>query len=170
MDIEILKLLNDITGKSIYLDATIIFISVYFPFIFVLGHVWFFYKKRKFGVWLWVWVAVALSFAVKELISIFYFRLRPFEELKWVAQLIKNPMGEASFPSLHSAISFILAFSVFWLNKKWGALFLFGAVLIAFSRVVVGVHFPTDILGGFFLGFLLSLIVGASHLRARKSK
>lgn len=63
-----------------------------------------------------------------------------------------------SFPSEHTSIFFALAFSTFFLNKKIGVLMYVLAVLIGLSRVVKGVHYPMDILGGIVLGTLVGFI------------
>ena len=56
-----------------------------------------------------------------------------------------------SFPSGHTLGSFNGAISIFLYNKKWGTAALVLATLIAFSRMYVYVHFPTDIIGGILL-------------------
>ena len=108
-----------------------------------------------------------LSLFVKEITSLFYFRIRPFAEIEGINNLIGKSAEEASFPSGHTMVGFILAFSIFWLNKKWGALFLAGALLVAISRIFVGVHYPTDILAGIFIAFVLSLIVKHKSTKAK---
>jgi len=72
--------------------------------------------------------------------------------------LIPNP-HDYSFPSGHTLASFEAAIMIFLHNKKWGAISLVLAALIAFSRMYLFVHFPTDILGGIVLGTLISISV-----------
>jgi len=48
---------------------------------------------------------------------------------------------------------------IFLHNKKWGIISLIPAILIAFSRLYLFVHFPTDIIGGIVLGTMISLAV-----------
>ncbi len=82
---------------------------------------------------------------------------RPFAFLDNVNLLItENPLN--SFPSGHAALAFALATTMFLYNKKLGILFFGGAILVAISRILVGVHFPLDILIGSILGILLPLI------------
>ena len=59
-----------------------------------------------------------------------------------------------SFPSGHTYSSFVCAVTILFFNKKWGAAALILAALIAFSRMYLFVHFPSDILGGIVLGIL----------------
>lgn len=79
-------------------------------------------------------------------------RVRPCEVNRDVALLIARPT-DYSFPSGHTAASFaaVTALYAAWENKLWKwALVL--AVLIAFSRLYLYVHYPTDILGGILVG------------------
>lgn len=88
-------------------------------------------------------------------------RPRPFDTpgalLDGDSLLIPRP-GEYSFPSGHTTSSFAAAVGIFLFNKKWGIPALIMAALIAYSRLYVYVHFPTDILGGILLGTACALL------------
>ncbi len=64
-----------------------------------------------------------------------------------------------SFPSGHTSASFAAACSIFMYNKKSGIVAYIVASLIAFSRMYLFVHFPTDILGGIVLGTACAIVV-----------
>ena len=67
--------------------------------------------------------------------------------------------SDFSFPSGHTAISFCVACVLFRnLPKKWGSLFLILAVLIAFSRLYLGMHYPSDVLAGALTGTFFSFV------------
>ena len=79
------------------------------------------------------------------------------------------PLGTSSFPSSHSAVTAAAAAILIWAYRKrtrlaWLALLL--PLVIGYSRVYVGVHYPTDVLAGWTLGAALSALVCA--LVARK--
>lgn len=78
-------------------------------------------------------------------------RPRPFTLLPGVSLLIPPP-GSSSFPSGHTGSSFACAAAIFLLNRKWGVPALALAALIAFSRLYLSVHYPTDLLAGALLG------------------
>ncbi len=84
-------------------------------------------------------------------------RPRPYMVLEELRILIPRP-SEYSFPSGHTSSSFAAAI-VFYrqLPKKWGVLAVVLAALIGFSRMYVGVHYPTDVLAGIGMGMFLAL-------------
>jgi undecaprenyl-diphosphatase len=69
------------------------------------------------------------------------------------------PHGDWSFPSNHSTIAGAAAVGLALAWPRVAALTLPMAVLMAFSRVFVGVHYPHDVLVGLVLGAVLALIV-----------
>lgn len=75
-----------------------------------------------------------------------------------VPMLLPAPL-DYSFPSAHTMHSFAAAFSVFFHHKKAGIIFLIVASLIAFSRMYLFVHFPTDIAGGLIIGTLDAYLI-----------
>ena len=95
-----------------------------------------------------VFDAVLCNLLLKPLVA----RVRPCDILTEVQLLIPRP-DDFSFPSGHTAASFA-SVTALWLagKKRWALAALPLAVLIAFSRMYLCVHFPTDILGGMVLG------------------
>ena len=91
-----------------------------------------------------------------EIIRFFYHRPRPFITLQ-VNQLLSE--NEWSFPSGHSAFFFAMAAAIYFYNKKWGIGFFIAAILMNISRIIAGVHYPTDILSGAIIGGATAYIV-----------
>ena len=158
LDFIFLKAINSITGKSVYLDAVFIFLAVYFIFALALAQFLFFWRAKRMDWWILSAITVAAAYFTKPLIGFLHFRSRPFV-MEGIKKLIDKTSAETSFPSGHTLIAFTLALSVFWMNKKWGALFLFAAAVVAVARIVVGVHYPSDILAGAFIAFAVSLLM-----------
>ena len=82
-------------------------------------------------------------------------RIRPYDVNTDFALLI-HTLKDYSFPSGHTLCSFEGAVCIFTHNKKWGVSALFLASLIAFSRLYLYVHYPTDVLAGIILGTLFA--------------
>ena len=112
-------------------------------------------KTRKVGLM----SAIALLGSLiinNNLIKNLVQRPRPFRTFPELQIIIPTP-SEFSFPSGHTSSSFAAA-AVFYrhLSKKLGVPSVVLAGLIGFSRLYVGVHYPTDVLAGVIMGILLS--------------
>jgi len=82
-------------------------------------------------------------------------RIRPYDFDPSIVLLVL-PEHDFSFPSGHTMASFEGAFSVFLCHRKAGIAALILAALIAFSRLYLMVHYPTDVIAGAVLGCLLA--------------
>jgi undecaprenyl-diphosphatase len=91
-------------------------------------------------------ISLGISQAVVDIINIFLFRPRPFTLLP--TQLLFYAPTDSSFPSNAAAITFAAAFGVFFVNRKVGTWLLGLAAFLGFARIYVGVHYPSDVLGG----------------------
>lgn len=117
------------------------------------------YKKtRQLGIQCALSLAVnalATNVILKNLIA----RTRPYKAIEGLTILINEPI-DFSFPSGHAAASFAVAGAVYFFGyKKTGAALLAFAALIALSRLYLGVHYPSDIIGGTAIGLLAAWLV-----------
>lgn len=120
-----------------------------------------FKKTRMTGTL--VLVTMLMTFVSGELIlKNIVCRPRPCAAFPDFPMLIARP-DSYSFPSGHSASSFAAAVMLTLRQKKWGWVALVLAALIAFSRVFLFVHYPTDVLAGALLGTLFAFAVYAVH-------
>lgn len=99
--------------------------------------------------------ALVTNVCLKNLVA----RPRPYTQVPGLAALIPPP-SDWSFPSGHATASFASA-GVYLrtLPRRYGIAALILAVLVAFSRLYVGVHYPTDVIIGTAIGLLGSQIV-----------
>jgi len=123
----------------------IIFFASYLPYFLVIISLFLlFIKEKSWRRRLYVFSVFALAAIlsrglITETIRFFYPKLRPSGLL-------------GSFPSGHMAFYFVLALVVFFLlNRKWGWFFLAAVVLMGAARVLVGFHWPSDIIGGILI-------------------
>lgn len=78
---------------------------------------------------------------------------RPFQIQPAIELLIAKPT-DYSFPSGHTAAAFAAVGALYFSRIRWWGAALVVAVFIAFSRLYLYVHFPTDILGGIVVGLV----------------
>lgn len=117
----------------------------------------FFKKTRKIAVCAaisMILTLVLVNIALKPMIA----RTRPYVLLENLTFITKQP-GDHSFPSGHSAHALAASWVMFrMMKKKYGVPLLVLGILIALSRLYVGVHFPTDVIAGCACGMIMAEI------------
>ncbi len=115
-----------------------------------------FKKTRKTGLTVAISLVIGLilcNLTLKPLIA----RTRPYLADPSLI-LIIPPESEFSFPSGHTVCSIESAVAIFLHNKKWGVPAIILAVLIAFSRLYLTVHYPTDVIFGAILAVGIGML------------
>lgn len=119
----------------------------------------FFKKTRKCGIMMGCALILGLlvgNLGLKNLIG----RQRPFiQRPEMEAMLLISPPGGFSFPSGHTLASVECATVILLNNKKWGIPAITLALLIAFSRLYLYVHFPSDVIAAAILGIAIGVFV-----------
>ena len=172
MDVVLFNVFNGFSGTGAWLDVLIIFNGVFLSY-WIVAVVLFasFLKQWRLIVFEAFIIAGISRFVVADIIRFFYNRPRPFE-LHDVYQLIAHDIGYA-FPSGHAVFFFALAMSVFLYHKGWGSLFFAAALFISMARIMGGIHWPSDVLGGAVLGISIALCihflaVGSNFVKRQK--
>ncbi|MEU1317799.1 phosphatase PAP2 family protein [Streptomyces tibetensis] len=133
----------------------------------VLLVVWCWWSVRRRGdedaastVAALVWAPLAAGIAVLVNVPIrgFVERPRPFLDHQGLDVLVQGKT-DYSFVSDHATIVMALAVGLFVANRKFGLVGLVLALFGGFIRVYMGVHYPTDVVGGFALGTAVALLL-----------
>ena len=163
-DLLLLNSINNISGHFIWLDKLMMYVSEYGPIIFGLYLIalWFsgankreLENNRRNALYAFTSAVVGLGIA--QVIGFAWFRNRPYVDHPIHLLLPVNP--DTSFPSDHATGSFSIASSLVINNTFGGKLMLGFAAVVAFSRVYVGIHYPTDVIGGMLVGMMSSWLV-----------
>lgn len=93
-------------------------------------------------------VGIVFSYIIKQFVDV----ERPEQYLESTQNLILSTIPEKSFPSDHATVSFAFVTALFFTGfQKLGYVFLPFVIVMNISRILVGVHWPLDILAGTFL-------------------
>lgn len=157
---------------TLFGDAGIFWIAVALVFLFTR-------KYRKTGLGMAIALIMGLlvcNIWLKPLVG----RIRPYDfQMEYFAKeipLLAGGMHDFSFPSGHTIASFEAAVVIYLNNKKLGIPALILAVLIAFSRLYLYVHYPTDVIFSIVLGTAFAFLGNwlapkiLEKLPAKKSK
>ena len=163
VDEYLFRLINS-TGWQ-QMDHIMILISskwLWIPlYIFILYKLYKIFPKEFFKIIISLGLLIFLAdFGSVKLFKEVFERARPCHVLKGI-RIVDGCGGLYGFISSHAANSFAIAFFVSLLLKRywWFINLCSWAMLISFSRIYLGVHYPFDILGGMFWGLFVSLLV-----------
>ena len=122
---------------------------------------------------------IVTNLCLKPLIG----RTRPYEVIEGLTRIIEK-QSDRSFPSGHTANSMAVGVSLWLVSRKYslmndsklyfpkaaGWVVLVWSVLVGLSRLYVGVHYPTDVLGGAIIAILNALFVFGVYKKLYKEK
>jgi undecaprenyl-diphosphatase len=101
--------------------------------------------------------AAAVAYVVNVVIHSAWDRPRPYE-----SHVIRHPWSvstDASFPSDHASVALAIAFAVLAFDLTAGGVLLVAAVLIAVGRVLIGAHYPGDVLASLGVALVAAFVV-----------
>lgn len=166
MDEAITHWINAAAGSSEILDTVMIAVTKFGVPLVVLCVIMQWWSKRDHLHIRHTSVAAGISFliglGVNQIILLFVHRVRPYDA--GVSHLIIAQSSDWSFPSDHATASFAIAatFALHTLPRR-ATVFLLIAILIACSRIFVGTHYLTDVLGGALTGVCAAVMVRALY-------
>jgi len=127
--------------------------------------------RGRFADWRRACLAAVLSaglgLAVGKVISELVDRARPFVADPHGVHLFANHAADPGFPSDHATAAFAIAVAILLRKRAWGIFAIVAATVLSVGRVALGVHYPSDVLGGAALGSAAALVFWAPPLRTR---
>ncbi|MBV7670042.1 phosphatase PAP2 family protein [Streptomyces halstedii] len=167
------SLLYDINGLAkaapTWFDRVMEFVGEYgIMFGLVLVGLWCWWSVRRRGTTedsvtavaglVWAPLAAGIALIINIPIRGFVERPRPFNDHQGLEVLVQGK-EDFSFVSDHATMAMAIAVGLFVANRKFGLIALVLAVLEGFCRIYMGVHYPTDVIGGFALGTAVALLL-----------
>jgi undecaprenyl-diphosphatase len=167
-------LLYDINGLAKdaphWLDRAVEFVGEYgllLAMVLLIVWCWWGVRRRPGGAedaassvaaLVWAPLAAAIAVLVNVPIRGFVERPRPFRDHQGLEVLVSGKT-DYSFVSDHATLTMAMAVGLFVANRKFGLAGIGIALLEGFCRVFMGVHYPTDVVGGFALGTAVALLL-----------
>lgn len=168
IDESVFRWLNDLAGRSETVDGFVRFLigDYLIPFLATLAIAWLWfagrgrYETERFQhAALLGLVALGICQLAVALINIGIGRLRPFEQLSDVTVLFYEPIN-SSFPAHPVATVVALGVALWTVRRDLGTMVLFLGAVLGVARIIAGLWFPTDVIGGIVVGALSFLIGG----------
>lgn len=103
-------------------------------------------------------ICAGITFVFVSLFRKMVNRKRPYEALD-IVPLIKKEKTGHSFPSRHVFSVFLISILWFCVSPAIGACLFIGGIILAFIRVVGGIHFTSDVICGAAIGVLLGILI-----------
>ena len=156
LDIYLLELVN-LSFHNFILDHLALYISyggiIYFWIIIIILLYLLGGKKGK-DVAKRMLIVLIITTLITQVVKYVVMRPRPYTEL---SSLILLGLGtDPSFPSGHTSTSTAMSWV---LSKEYNWIFMLIPIFVALSRLYIGVHYPSDVMGGFLLGLGVAYLV-----------
>ena len=162
MDIALTQAINSLAGNHPILDRAMIAIADYGKFVLVFAVVLLWWRRdqrlQARHACVVAGLACVMSLASNEFLRLFIHRIRPYDA--GITHLWITPNPDWSFPSGH-AVASIAIVAALWFKglTRIASVLSVLVALICFSRIYLGLHYVTDILGGVLVGALVAFIL-----------
>lgn len=161
LDHTIFNYFYQIANHNQVQDKIIVFVAMYLiytmPVLLII--LWFWSEDLRKVALKATTAGVVAWLLICRTIAIFYFRARPFVAQVNTKELVFH-RPTYSFPSDHAAFLFALSFT-FWLfgYRKLSIGLFIVSIVISTARIIVGIHYPADIIAGFIVGLVAAGLI-----------
>lgn len=162
MNIELFRAINNLAHKSLILDKTMIIFSQYVPILFavILCGLYILGLKTKNMKLRYTAsstiLLLILNFLISYIIGAIHYFPRPF--VNNTVNLLLPHKANSSFPSSHAIGVMTIALGINNKIKPCGILLILLSIIVGISRVYVGHHYPSDVIGGFAIAFIINFM------------
>ena len=164
IDREITIIINNLSHD--YLDYIMIFLSnkyVWIPlYIYLIFLLWK-YDKKNFTINIVICSGsvIVADFITSSIMKPYFERLRPCQDNSMLdlINIVSGCGKKFSFASSHASTTFSLATIFFYITRGDIKLLFLWSLLIGHSRIYLGVHYFLDVIIGFLVGFLTSMVI-----------
>ena len=133
-----------------------LFVSNFLIYLFIIIALAFpLIKHRDFFYSILVGGTGFMAFIVSYIIKNIFMVPRPFITDHIIPLVVESGY---SFPSSHVTVISALSVVIWKINHKLGYLFFVFTIFVAFSRMIIGVHYPIDVIAGMFFGIIIGLL------------
>ncbi|HJP69606.1 MAG TPA: phosphatase PAP2 family protein [Sphingomicrobium sp.] len=166
LDVTVTQAINGLVGKSAFIDLLMIWISKVGVPVLVAAVAFQWWRRTNRLHVRHVLVASGASFllglAFNQLVLLFVHRVRPYDA--GITHLLVAKNADPSFPSDHATASIAIA-TAFLVGglRRTGFCFLLAAALLMISRVYIGIHYASDVVGGAVTGSIAATLVVALY-------
>ena len=161
MDANVTHWINSWAGQSQLVDLLLVWVSSYGVPILVCAVACQWWTRQDRQHTRHILLAAGFSFliglALNQVILLFIQRIRPYDA--GVTSLLIAPSSDPSFPSDHATAAFAIAAAFIVHRFRAAKIFLTAAIFISLSRVYIGTHYVSDVIGGALTGALAAGLV-----------
>lgn len=161
LDAKLFLFLNSFSGHGRASDIFLVFMAEYLPILLVGAFIVFLAfrngeRRMKIATLITAFIAGFVSrYGIGSPIRYLWHRDRPFLTYPEAHHLILE--NSYSFPSGHATFLFGFSTVVYCYHKQLGKLFFALSLFIIIARVIVGVHYPSDVFAGAVIGIIIGL-------------
>lgn len=162
MNYEGFQWINNWAGQSSLLDGTMLAITNSVPYVAValLLFLWFSGNKdnlEKRYTAIYAAFSSLIALFINSMIHLVYYHPRPF--VAHHVHLLEHHAADSPFVSDHAVLVFAIAWTILLRNERIKYPIFIWAIVVGISRIYIGVHYPTDIIGSVLLALGTSMLV-----------
>jgi undecaprenyl-diphosphatase len=111
-------------------------------------------------------ISAGVALLIAQVVARLVERPRPFVADPGSVHLFAHHVADPGFPSDHATAAFAIGVALLLRRRAWGIAVLVAATVLAAGRVAMGIHYPSDVLGGALLGTVVALMLDRPGARA----